>query len=789
MAQIQDLDVMRSAAHQHMIAHLTAPFAAGAVDSIITISDEGKARTTRNTREPLLAVTLLNSLDRKGLKLSGTLDPDGVATPLVPSLMFSPYSEAGACLPLYRPGVDPSTRTALPFVIQLALSEITEDGVERPIPPTEIHVHVEVRVIEGNLGRLIFLLGSEKPKIRRQAREIAAMRFLTNAHSDALDRFGAELGVPRFTDILDVQRDQKGKLEIVTRHFDAAGKPIVEADEEYRRRLKLYRPFASATRSRLSEVLNGAGVQTDPNRGPLAELGLQSRFAIREEDNEFGVSIHLVSAGGDHFRTNFLEHIRRSRLIWPNDVQAANDVHRARFLSSNHKDEVNTLRNSLRESFKFADNAAIAPMLVDALERVARCRRALGDNSPWRVLRTQDSTGGSRYELGTGIDLEILSAKKLGQLIAALEDPARQPATDLAGHIDMEVEELLKSMTPRPAAEDPEAAWLLKPCGLQTIHRLNDTHMYVSHLPTFGMKITAASTTNPGVKMDLEAQYHAARDPGGNIVLLDALKEVTARWVAGGAQAFTVLSEADAVNRLSHAVLPPGAATTVLQKANLHVMTNPVAVTTQLKRLPPELVRTFQLAVPQALKILAGDQEAVQDLVRLARLLEEQGVSAALPLITDSNEVVFVVGVIGLPEVGTNLSIRRSTGFRWYAVPIVGKAGEIKAVGSRSYFIPSEPGLCAIVALGYARRGLTDPYEFRVELPSEGLLNVGQYEFLMNALEHLYPLGVEVNTFSIRKHHVDLNGDGIADPLPPTVSHTYRRFRRRRYRGETGVVL
>jgi hypothetical protein len=54
----------------------------------------------------------------------------------------------------------------------------------------------------------------------------------------------------------------------------------------------------------------------------------------------------------------------------------------------------------------------------------------------------------------------------------------------------------------------------------------------------------------------------------------------------------------------------------------------------------------------------------------------------------------------------------------------------------------------------------------------------------MNLLQQIHPLCVAVNTFSLRQRHVDLDADGEPEPLQPTISRTYRRFRRRRHRGE-----
>jgi hypothetical protein len=148
-----------------------------------------------------------------------------------------------------------------------------------------------------------------------------------------------------------------------------------------------------------------------------------------------------------------------------------------------------------------------------------------------------------------------------------------------------------------------------------------------------------------------------------------------------------------------------------------------------------------------------------------------------------------VLGAIGLPQAGINLSDRRSSGFRWYLVPIQGIGGDLSAVGSRTLFTPADAGVYALVVVGYARTGMTDPYEYRVELPEDARLTPLQYEFLMNVLEQTFPVGVQVNTYAIRQGHVDLDGDGNAEQLTPAVSKTYRAFRRPRQRGQVAVTL
>ena len=161
--------------------------------------------------------------------------------------------------------------------------------------------------------------------------------------------------------------------------------------------------------------------------------------------------------------------------------------------------------------------------------------------------------------------------------------------------------------------------------------------------------------------------------------------------------------------------------------------------------------------------------------------LQGAGVVSLLPLVTPT-DVLLVAGAASLPVAGVNLGERRATGVRW-SVESLGGTAEIARVGLRTSVSARVPGLIAVVALGYVRDGAPDPYEIRVEMPAGTVLDLTGYERVMNALERCFPIGVEVNTWSLRQRHVDLDGDGVADPLPPTMARHYRHFRMPRLRG------
>jgi hypothetical protein len=1059
-----DPDVFAAGSHRNMAAHLTAPLAAGAARSPIPIGAGGVCEVEFATREPLLLCATRDDLHERGLRVQAAA-PGGASV----ALDFAPWTERGAALPLYRPPVDTSG-FAVPFAV--TVTAVDEDGAALDAPE-----RLELELVEGILGRLLYTVGAEKQRLRRLGRELTAMRRLEAARDDALDRLGAELAVPRFADDIGFRDGH-----VVT---DARREP----DDEYRRRLGLYRPWVLRTPRAVRELVNGPGEPGARNAGPLGELGLRARFTVAERDNPFALAVHIVGVEEPAMRDNFLEFVRRVHLVWPHP--SADPVHAERFESGERRERVEAVRLDLRDGFSFVSagqTAAMAPMLATALARVWRCRKRLGATTKWRVKRAQDSGAGSRYELGLGIDLEPLSPAELDRLAEAHADG---PATT-----DPEVGALLSAMTPASAAEDPEGRWLLEPCGIRTVHRVDTGTQYVSHLPAYGLAITGPdqlapagwtaivpgafdaagtrtalllyerssgtgafyatdgeggirllrehsgwrtswtrivggrfgaggsagllfydradgsaeiytgdggggiellarrsgwrrswaeivagdfgggratdfllydrasgeievlafdpatgslartarrtgmrrtwshivptrfagsrrtglvfydrstgllelSTTEDGGRfaevarhrdfgagwthvvagrfggkgpsdllfydresgraavygiddtgaVDLlrehadwrpgwthvaagaftgrdatglvfydrpsgtaefhdggaaglgapvrrhtdwrrsspekfEARYHAPGDPGANVVLVAGLTAADAAWQAAphNGPAWTQLGRDEAVTAWRNAPPRPegDAALGAFRSAGLPAVADPASVVEALVRLPQELVETVRLAPAQSRRIVAGQAAAGRALGDLVGLLRSNRIASVLPLVIAADEVVLVVGAIALPGAGTNLQDRRSAGFRWYALPLQGTGADVSATGSRASFSAADAGVYALVVIGYARTGETDPYEFRVELPPGSLLDLHQYEFLMNLLDHAHPAGVEVNTFSIRTEHVDLDGDGAPDRLTPDAARTYRAFRRRRHRGEVGVTL
>ena len=767
---VPTLDARGAASLPHQAAHLTGPLQTGAAYESVPLEAGGTA-TVRAGRHLLVLVALTSPLGVDGLQVAATADPGSQAVTL-PPVTFAPWTEAGAALAVFVPPANPVTGTGLPHTVALAGSRLTPGGPVG-VPPAELGRLVELQLVEGILGRLLAVMSAETARIRRTARQILAVRALDTAQGDALDRHGSDLGVARFTNDIAVVNGQIGTV------------PRSEPDDEYRRRLALYRTFLRANRRRVTDLLNGPGPDDQPNAGPLGQLGLRARFIVREGDEPFAVAVHIVSGDTADPRTRFLGYIRAAYLIWPQDTPTANAVHAARLLPSSTRARIEALRATVRATATFtedaATDAAMAPGLAAALARAGRCRTALGVTTPLTVTRAQADVG-SRFELGTGVSVTLPPAAELQALAAAVTAGGGQGA-------DPEVAALIRTMTPASVAADPEGAWFYRACGLQTVHRAASGTLYLSHLPNAGLVITGNQATDPpatvasGASLPLESRYQAPGDPGTDAALLAALSRSAAAWAAAGGTAWTTLSDADAPSRWAQArpltVSPPEPIVGMLVGAGLVALADPTTAVQSLGRLPRELVQTLQLDHALAAGLIAGDGTAANALLRLVRILRTQGVSSALPLVTTANDVLLVVGALGLPGAGLNLNEQRATGFRWYVVPLQGPRGSLRTLASRAVFTPFQPGLWAIVVLAFARTGTTvDPYQYQLDLPDGATLDLRQYEFLMNLLAQVTPAGVQVSTFGLRQNHVDVGGLGPGS-LPPTASHTFRAFRSR----------
>ena len=775
---VLDPDQLGSASYRNLIANTSGPLRAGATETLVALDTTATAPIDWNAREPL-ALVLAKVAVSQDVAITVTLADHTQAS--FGTIVFAAYSEAGAPLPAHRPAVDPGTHLAAPFALTLAATLLKKDGShDRDLLVAEIIAAFEVRIVEGVFGRLLYAVTAEKARIRREAAQLTAMRSVRFAEREALDRLGREVGVPRFTNTLSYDPVTK---QIVA-GFGSQGAPVMESDDDYRRRLSIYRRFSQSTPSRVLDILNGPGAVTDANAGLLGGMGVTKRFTIAESDEALAMTLQLVETGPATYRANFLTYTRQNFLIWLEDTPAATTAHSARFLPLAQQTAITALRTRLRAAFTFPAGATVSPAVASALDRYAAIRTLLGGTGQVAILRAQDNGGGSRYELGLGVALASPATAELDALAARVADMTRTRGT-------ADQEALLASVTPLNAAGDPNGTWLLNACGFQTVHRVDSGTIYVSPLPIYGLVVQGPTLAPAGADIGLNALYQAPGDPGGNAALLAGLTTASTAWTTAGNAAWTSMNDADAHAAWQAAPSRTTAdnALAIFRAAGLVAIEQPATIVPQLLALPAELMTTIKLDAALSAGILAEHSDAGGAMTKLVGMLRDAGLSAVIPLVDAANEVLLIVAVTGLPLAGLNLNDRRASGFRWYVVPLSGAGGSIRGTGSATVYHSNGPGLVAVVTIGYAKQGRTDPYEYAVDLPDGAVLTITQYEFLMNLLAANYPTGVMINTFAIRSKHVDLDGDGTADPLLPAQARTYREFRRARYRGEAAIGL
>jgi hypothetical protein len=774
-----DADHYRSDSLHNVLGSMSGPLEWGASTTSLELTPQRQLKVDWTARRPVILASLVKSLDAETVTIIATLDPDGAAPEKLPAATFALHSETGAALPLYVPRLAPGATSAPRVTLGIDVTVQPDDGPAAAVPITDIPRYLKFEILEGNMGKLLFLLVQEKARVRREGRRLAAAKCLNTARLDALDRMGADTGVPRFQDdlVYDLDDDEL-KTVILT---DAAGNPALESDDDYARRLAIYRPFLLSSRQRMLEMLNGSGQENDENTGLLKGLGLTSRFAVADDNNPFAIAIRILGIGSEDPRTHFVNYVRNDVLTWLPNTPRANTVHAARYEPAARHAEIRELRARLRDAYEVPSGAAVAPVLAETLDRLGRVLKALGHASKLIITRAQDATAGSRYELGLGVDVTVLTSAELDGLAASVNDTTR-PVTD-----DEVAEALilaLRNRPPAPSADDPDGAWLLSTCGFQTVHRLGAATLYLSHLPILGLVVDGPTMMGAGAAANFDAHFFPAEDPAINAALLAGLESAAADWAAAGQAAWTPLTPAEQASALDQVAAQPanGPAMETFAAAGLPAIPDPADIVTSLDNVPADMMTTISLDAGLASAILAGDPAAMPTLRNLVDVLKDAGVASAVPLVTTTNAVILVVSVLGLPQIGVNLAERRASGFRWYTVPL-GGAGSAKGFGSTTDVHASTAGAIALVCLGYVRQGMADPYELAIQLPDQATLTLHQYEFLMNALQRICPVGVQINTYELRRKHVDLNGDGIAEPLSASVSKTYRSFVRTRLRG------
>ena len=273
-------------------------------------------------------------------------------------------------------------------------------------------------------------------------------------------------------------------------------------------------------------------------------------------------------------------------------------------------------------------------------------------------------------------------------------------------------------------------------------------------------------------------------DAGGRSVLDRALDDAAVAWTAAGHPAWEL--HRDAAQRALWTAADASGLTSVLTAVGLAVAGPAADFAPRAEKVPDDEVATLRIDAATGAQWTQGKGRALA--LDLVAALSGRGLAAAVALLGPGEaRPVVVVSTRGLPLGGLNLSGQRTSGISWHALPVTGLPAALDGAGPARTVRPADVGVSVLVAVGFQGSGLADPYQVRLELPPGATLGLDQYEFLMNVVERAVPAGIEANTFAIRRRHLDVDGDGAADPLPIATARVFRRFRSSARRGVPGA--
>ena len=744
---------------------MTVPYAAGMRQERVPLAG-GKVTVPGPRREPVVLARLKRPLADEAVVVRARVE--GTA---LPQVLFAPFSAEGTLLPLFRPelpaGSDGTGDISLDVAVHRVRGEqrlqLVPSAAGAALGQVDAAGLVEAVVLEGRFARLLYAgtLGSQRAI--RAAREIQAARHLDLAHSRGLDDLGRSLGVPR----------------------RLADTP--EPDARYRSRMAVYSSWRMPTPAGLAEALNGRGAEGDKNAGLPAAFGIEHRFRLVEQTNDLAIATKLVAVGGAQAAAElaaFHAALRGAILV---DLERVTPP----LVPAARRTRLEAVRTTIRSQTTRPSGASrprhLAPLAAITLDRATRLMRALGMDDEIFLNRAYDPAGGSRYELGLGVDLGELEAAQLEQMADRVDDLAADGAQP-------ELAALAQSLTPRPLVDDPLGRWLLEPCGFRTVHQLSGGAVHLSPLPTFGQVVEGPAE----LQLKEQGVYQARRL--GEVGAASGIHVQAQRAVLGTADAFAdaglgsvppVLTPAElasALEELAEAAASPGIPGQLDDAVAAGIVTaDSKGLATQL-RTTMNLDQVVAFAVAQAdLAGLGTGQQLSEALVARLAALGDAGFYSSRG-IWDGSRVLLLAAISQLPGASAKIGEPPPASFRWYTTRVPASSPGLadpvtllQARGGRGVVRGVTRGVGLVVCVSYARQGLADPFEVRVELDdADALLDGEQYGFVMNLLDHLHPVGVEINTFDIRRRHVDLDGDGKPEFLTSGASRSYHQYRHRR---------
>jgi hypothetical protein len=707
---------------------LVGPLAGAATPEPLPWDDGDPARVTvpGGARWPVMYVTLVSDTERDRLVVVPRLLAR-VAGAEQPPVTFEPWSQGGSSLPGYVPPVD-EAGAAAGLRLSFAATRTTADGSATALTPGEVRAVLRIDLVQGLTGRVLAAVLGEKARMRRCAREIAAMRTLADARGDALDRVGRDVGSPRFADELVWDAERRSPA---TRPLEPPG--TREDDAEYRDRLRLLRGWRVPTPVWGEDLLNGSG--------------LPAHVAVDETRNPIHMAFRLVSPGAPEGRTALLDSIRKVHLVWPQGSAAGDAAHAGRLLPPRIQDQVAASRAALAR-WSLPGDQPLAPGLARALELLDTRSGQLGAR-PWpSVSAGQRDDGGSRFELGLGALLAATDATALDKAVTAaqaLDDPA---------------------LSPRPRSEDPIGAWLLTACGLRTAEPTSDGSVFVSVLPMGPLVVDVTPGPDDAVPLTATARLEDVADTDRDAPLAAVVAAMQVRGLHTG----NVSALLDGIQKAS----TQPALTQALATLGVPSAEQLVGFETQLDAASERLYAAFDLGPTGTAAITTDPAQLTATLGAAAAA----GASSVVAFISAASTVVLLIGVTGLPLAGSNLAARQTVLYRWEARGLAGDAALLDPRrGPRTDVYAEGEGISVVSCLAHIRGLGNDPYEWRPALPDGVLITLRQYERLLNLVELTTPVGVRANTWELRQRHVDVDGSGKPFPLTATAARTYRHYR------------
>ncbi|RUN74793.1 hypothetical protein EJC47_19755 [Sphingomonas sp. TF3] len=731
---------------------MAGPLAAAMRYEGLAIGVAGRVRLDPGYWEPMIQVAPKRDLGDERLVVSAQVSGGAALAPVV----FEAVTEAGAWLALMVPVVGVTRRTGAAVELQVTA---TLNGAALGV--NALRDLVQVRVVEGMFARLLYVASVETLRLRRQTRLLHAAATLDGARGFMLDRYGQELAIPRLRDQLAVSG---GAIVTVAQ---------VESDADYRRRLAIFRRWFGPTRRSVLAALNGEGGTV----GPLQQIGAPATFSLLEDDNPLYSAIRIVAvapsvAEAQTRLDHFFAYLRAAVLIDPMVAVPA-----TRPLPSAARAREAALRTRLKQRLSFADpkKRAMAPFLALAFDRLTDFMRAFGVVNKVSVIRAQDDGGGARHELGLGAEIAQIAAADL----TTIRNGLGAPPTGLA-KANLSIVAALAGGD----VSDARGTWLLNACGFGTVESVAGGNLYVSHLAIGGLTITGPATmrlvdSRPGVK------YAASIDSGHDglsMALAHALSGGHGGWPAGDPP-WTFIPVAQLGTTLDSLTTLDGPTSQAIGTGFAVAAASLPPFVQSTKNYASGVVAAVALDAAFAAGLAAANGAAIGRWQRLMETLGSNGAASAALFKRAAGTPVLIVSAYGLPLVGANIGARRSSGFFWNLMPVsAGAEGQCSPAGTEATFRSVTPGVYALHCLATARIGDTDPFEYRVDLPAGVSINLPQYEMLMNILGRCYPIGVEVNTWQLRRSHVTLGGID-PQPLTPRQSRSYRVWQKPHFSG------